>query len=117
MIDARAVGINRSLKNFLPDLGASFQWMRTGTNFPDYYMATVEVKIPIYYARKQRYALEESYSRLSEAKQNYRSAQQGAVYQAKEQYLAIKSSERILSLYKTTLLPEAQFTVDSAASA
>ncbi len=43
-------------------------------------MATVEVKIPIYYARKQRYALEESYSRLNEAKQNYRAAQQQAIY-------------------------------------
>ena len=80
-------------------------------------MATVEVKIPIYYARKQRYALEESYSRLNEAKQNYRSAQQQAVYQVKDQYLAIQSSERILNLYKTTLLPQAQLTVDSAASA
>jgi cobalt-zinc-cadmium efflux system outer membrane protein len=117
MVDARAVGINRSLKDFRPDFGVNLQWQHTGGNFPDYYMATVEVKIPIYYARKQRYALEESYSRLNEAKQNYRSAQQGAVYQVKEQYLAIQSSERILNLYKTTLLPQAQLTVDSAASA
>jgi cobalt-zinc-cadmium efflux system outer membrane protein len=117
MVDARAVGINRSLKDFRPDFGVNLQWQHTGGNFPDYYMTTVEVKIPIYYARKQRYALEESYSRLNEAKQNYRSAQQGAVYQVKEQYLAIKSSERILNLYKTTLLPQAQLTVDSAASA
>ena len=79
MVDARAVGINRSLKDFRPDFGVNLQWQHTGGNFPDYYMATVEVKIPIYYARKQRYALEESYSRLNEAKQNYRSAQQQAV--------------------------------------
>jgi outer membrane protein, heavy metal efflux system len=117
MVDARAVGINRSLKDFRPDFGASFQWMRTGTNFPDYYMATVEVKIPIYYARKQRYALEESYARLNEAKQNYRTAQQQAIYGVKDQYLSIQSSERILNLYKTTLLPQAQLTVDSSASA
>src|SRR5438046_7458476 len=117
MIDARAVGINRSLKNFLPDLGASFQWMRTGTNFPDYYMASVELKIAIYYARKQRYALEESYSRLNEAKQNYRATQQQAIYQVKDQYLSIQSSDRILKLYKTTLLPQAQLTVDSSVSA
>jgi len=45
-------------------------------NFPDYYMATLEVKIPIYYAHKQRYALEESYSKLREATQNYQAAQQ-----------------------------------------
>jgi outer membrane protein, heavy metal efflux system len=117
MVDARAVGINRSLKDFRPDFGVNLQWQRTGSNFPDYYMATVEVKIPIYYARKQRYALEESYWRLNEAKQNYRAAQQQAIYQVKDQYLAIQSSERILNLYKTTLLPQAQLTVDSATSA
>lgn len=117
MIDARAVGINRSLKDFRPDFGLSFQWQHTGGNFPDYYAATVEVKIPIYYARKQRYALEESYSRLNEAKQDYRAAQQQAVYSAKDQYLAIQSSERILNLYKTTLIPQASLTVDSSASA
>ena len=52
MVDARAVGINRSLKDFRPDFGVNLQWQHTGSNFPDYYMATVEVKIPIYYARK-----------------------------------------------------------------
>ena len=117
MVDASAVGINRSLKDFRPDFGVDLQWEHTGSNFPDYYMAAVHVKIPIYYARKQRYALEESHSRLAEAKQNYRSAQQQAIFQAKDQYLAIQSSERILQLYRTTLLPQAQLTVDSATAA
>src|SRR5712691_9144713 len=117
MIDARAVGINRSLKDFRPDFGVNLQWQHTGGNFRDYYMASVEVKIPIYYARKQRYALEESQSRLSEAKQNYRVAQQQVIYQVKDQYLAIQSSERILNLYKTTLIPQASLTVDSSVSA
>src|SRR5438445_8374868 len=76
MVDARAVGINRSLKDFRPDFGVNLQWLHTGSNFPDYYMATVEVKIPIYYGRKQRYAVEESYSRLNEARQRYDVARQ-----------------------------------------
>jgi outer membrane protein, heavy metal efflux system len=117
MVDANAVQINRSLKDFRPDFGVDLQWQHTGGNFPDYYMATVHVKIPIYYARKQRYALEESYARLAEAKQSYRSTQQQAIFQVKDQYLSIQSSERILKLYKTTLLPQAQLTVDSATAA
>ncbi len=117
MVDARAVGINRSLKDFRPDFGLNLEWDHTGGNFPEHYMATVEVKIPIYYARKQRYALEESYSKLREAKQNYQAAQQQSIYQVKDQYLSIQSSERILNLYKTTLIPQAQLTVDSSASA
>ena len=117
LIDARAVGVNRSLKDFRPDFGVNFQWQHTGGNFPDYYMASVEVKIPIYFARKQRYALEESHSRLDEAKQNFRVAQQQSIYQVKDEYLAIQSSQRILNLYKTTLIPQASLTVDSSASA
>jgi cobalt-zinc-cadmium efflux system outer membrane protein len=117
LVDARAVGINRSLKDFRPDFGVALQWQHTGSNFPDYYMATVNVKIPIYYGRKQRYALEESYSHLNEAKQNYQAAQQQAIYQVKDQYLSIQSSERILNLYKTTLMPQASLTVDSSVSA
>ena len=117
MVDARAVGVNRSLKDFRPDFGVNLQWEHTGSNFPDYYMAMVSVKIPIYYSRKQRYALEEAHSRLNEAKQNYRASEQQAIYQVKDQYLSIQSSERILKLYTTTLLPQAQLTVDSSASA
>jgi cobalt-zinc-cadmium efflux system outer membrane protein len=117
LIDARAVGIQRSVKDFRPDFGVSLQWLHTGSSFPDYYMAGVEVKIPIYYARKQRYALEESTSRLQEAKQNLDSARQQAAFLVKDQYLAIQSSERILKLFDTTLRPQAQLTVDSAVSA
>src|SRR6266849_5538156 len=117
MVDARAVSINRSLKDFRPDFGVNLEWDHTGGNFPEHYNATVEVKIPIYFARKQRYALEESYSHLNEAKQNYRATRAQALYKVKEQFLAIQSSDRILNLYKTTLLPQAQLTVDSATSA
>src|SRR5258706_5284897 len=49
LVDARAVGINRSLKDFRPDFGVALQWQHTGSNFPDHYMATVNVKITIYY--------------------------------------------------------------------
>src|SRR6266852_6114995 len=117
MVDARAVGINRSLKDFRPDFGVNLQWQHTGSNFQDYYMGTVEMKIPIYYARKQRYALEESYSKLREAKQNYQAAQQQSIYRVKDQYLSIQSSERIMNLSTTTLIPQAQLTVDSSTSA
>lgn len=39
------------------------------------------------------------------------------MYGVKDQFLTIQSSERILKLYKTTLLPQAQLTVDSSTSA
>ena len=117
MVDARATGVNRSRKDFRPDFGVNFQWEHTGSPFRDYYMASAAVKIPIYYGRKQRYALEQSVSRLEEAKQNYQAARQQSIFNVKDQFLAIVSSERIINLYKTTLIPQGSLTVDSAASA
>ncbi|MDQ6701304.1 MAG: TolC family protein [Acidobacteriota bacterium] len=117
MVDARAAGVNRSRKDFRPDFGVNFQWEHTGSPFRDYYMASAAVKIPLYYGRKQRYALEQSVSRLEEAKQNYQAARQQSIFNVKDQFLAIQSSERIIKLYKTTLISQGSLTVDSAASA
>lgn len=117
MLDARAVGIDKSLKAFRPDFGVNVQWQHTGSNFPDYYMATVGVKIPIYYARNQRFALEEAHSRVNEAKANYRATAQQVQFGIKNQFLAIQSSERILKLYKTTLTPQAELIVESSTAA
>ncbi len=117
VVDARTVGVRRSRKDFRPDFGVNLQWQHTGAPFPDYYMASVEVKIPVYYRRQQRYALEESYARLQEAKQNYEAARQSAIYEIKEKYLAIQTSERVLNLYRSTLIPQASLAVESATSA
>src|SRR5882762_6722031 len=77
----------------------------------------MDVVIVYRLAHNFRDAVEESDINLTEPKQNYQAAQQQSIYQVKDQYLSIQSSERILNLYKTTLIPQAQLTVDSSASA
>ena len=37
--------------------------------FPDYYMATAEVRLPVFFWRKQRFAAEEASSRLAESRE------------------------------------------------
>ena len=117
LIDSRAVGVERSKKDYRPDFAVGFQWQHTGSNFPDYYMATAEVKLPLYFWRKQRYGAEEAESRLREAKETYRSTRQEIAYMVKEQYLAAKSSERLLSLYESGTIPQATLALDSTTSA
>jgi len=80
-------------------------------------MATAEVKLPLYFWRKQRYGAEEAESRLREAKETYRSTRQEIAYMVKEQYLAAKSSERLLSLYESGTIPQATLALDSTTSA
>ena len=117
LIDSRAVGVERSKKDYRPDFGVSVQWQHTGSNFPDYYMATAEVKLPLYFWRKQRLGAEEAQSKLREAKETYRSTRQEAAFLVKEQFLAARSSERLLDLYKSGTIPQATLALDSTTSA
>jgi outer membrane protein TolC len=113
LIESRAVGVDRSKKDHRPDFNFAFQWEHTGSRYPDYYMATAEVKVPVYFRRKQRYGSEEALANLNEARENYRSAQQEATFFVKDQYLIAKTSERVLSLYKSGTIPQATISLES----
>ncbi len=114
LVDTRAVGINRARKEYLPDFNFDFRWEKTGSRFPDYYMATAEVKIPLYFWRKQRYGVEEAVSRLHEAREDYRETRQELVFTANDQYLLAKTSERVLALYEAGVIPQSSLSLESA---
>jgi cobalt-zinc-cadmium efflux system outer membrane protein len=114
LVDSRAVGVNRSQKEYRPDFNFGFQWQHTGSLYPDYYMATAEVKIPLYSWRKQRYGSEEAQARLQESRQNYQSTKQEALFLAKDQFLIAKTSERILALYESGINPQATLSLESS---
>src|SRR3989442_4677950 len=44
MVQSRAVGIDRARREYRPDFSFGVQWQKTGAQFPDYYMATAEIK-------------------------------------------------------------------------
>ena len=117
IVDTRAVSIERSKKDYRPDFGVNFQWQHTGSNFPDYYMATAEVTLPVYFWRKQRLAVEEAQARLREAREDYRSTRQQTVFLVKDQYLVAKTSERLLDLYQSGTIPQATLALESTTSA
>lgn len=114
LVDSRAVGINRARKDYLPDFNFDFRWERTGSHLPDYYMATAEVKIPVYFWRKQRYAVEEAVSRLHESRENYGETRQELIFTANDQYLMAKTSERVLALYEAGVIPQSSLSLESA---
>ena len=114
MLESRAVGIERSKKEYHPDFAFNFQWLKTGAPFRDYYMATAEVKLPVYFWRKQRLGVEEAAARFQEARQSYVSARQDLVFMVKDLYLTARTSERLLALYQSGIIPQASLSLESA---
>jgi outer membrane protein TolC len=114
MLDGRAVGVERSRKEYLPDFAFNFQWQKTGAPFRDYYVATAEMKLPLYFWRKQRLGAEEATARFQEARQNYAATRQELVFALKDLYLTARTSERLLALYQSGVIPQASLSLESA---
>lgn len=114
MIDGRAVAIERSKRDYRPDFAVSAQWLKNGAPFRDYYMLAAEVKVPLYFWRKQRLGVEESVARFREAREDYLSDRQELVFQAKDLYLTAKTSERLLALYREGIIPQSALSLESA---
>jgi outer membrane protein TolC len=116
MVQSRAVGIDRARKEYKPDFNVGFQWQHTAAQFRDYYMATAEIKLPLYFARKQRLGVEEAQARLSEARENYQAARQDLVFAAKDKYFTAMTSEKLLALFQSGIIPQSSTALESALS-
>ena len=113
-LDSRAVGIERAKREYRPDFNFSFQWQKTAAIFPDYYMAVAEVKLPVFFWRKQRFGAEEAAARLAESRENYQATQQQLIFEARDNFFQIRSSERLLDLYRSGIIPQASLALESA---
>ena len=115
-VDRDALAVDLSRKNYFPDMRARFEWQHTGSLFRDYYVAAFEAKVPLYFWRKQRLGVEEASVRLIETRQAYRAATQELLFQTKDHFLQARASDRLISLYKTAIIPQATLTLESAIS-
>jgi outer membrane protein TolC len=114
MLDSNAFALNLARKEYLPDFGASFQYQKTGSLFPDYYMATFEVKVPLYFWRKQRLGVEEAATKLAQMRHEYQMTSQEITFGVKDQFLMARTSERLLTLYEQGVIPQSAASLESA---
>ncbi len=116
MVQSRAVGIDRARREYRPDFNFSFQFQKTGPAFHDYYMAMAEIKLPVYFSRKQRLGVEEAEARFQEARQNYQASRQDLVFEAKDKYFTAMTSEKLLALFQSGIIPQSSLALESALS-
>ncbi|HEX3036217.1 MAG TPA: TolC family protein [Thermodesulfobacteriota bacterium] len=74
------------------------------------------VKVPLYFWRKQRFGVEEAVKELQAAKGDYANTKQDLLFNIKDKYLAAKTSENLLKLYKEGIIPQSRLSLESALS-
>lgn len=94
--------------DYIPDFSLAYMYQKTGPHMRDYYMLTLGAKIPLYFWRKQKPAVEQAVLEKEAASQAMRAARLGADSGASREQIAIRTADRIITLYRDGLIPQSE---------
>lgn len=115
MIQSAELASNLARKEYYPDFGLAGGYYYMGS-MPDMFEFRVDVKLPLYFWRKQRAGLAERASLLSQARRMREGTGQTLRFRIKDDYLMADASYRLLNLYATTVIPQATLALESSLS-
>jgi outer membrane protein TolC len=115
IIDSRQLGVQMARKEYYPDFDIMAGYYNQGS-LKDMWEMKVQVNVPIYFWRKQRYGLEESTLRVVEAQRAYRSTEQMLAFRIQDRFQVADASRKLMDLYAKRIVPQSQFALESSLS-
>ncbi len=108
------ISLKLAQEDYIPDFNVGYTYQKTGPGFRDYYMLSLGAKIPLYFWRKQKPAVEQAALERESAKERLRASKLDAAGEIDRDWISLKTQERVMSLYRDGLLPQARATFESA---
>ena len=99
-----------------PDFGVGWDYQQR-PGMPEMFGLRFTVSIPIFYKNKQKQMAVEAASERAAAEQQREAIRTGLLFQVKEQYMAARASDELLTLYTKALVPQSTLTLEAALAA
>ncbi|MGO9227772.1 MAG: TolC family protein [Bryobacteraceae bacterium] len=99
-------------KDYAPDYTVSGGYFNQG-GMPPMWQARVDFKLPAYFWRKQRAAVNEQEANASQARHEYAATLVEIEAGIREQYSAAEASRKLVDLYEKSVIPEARLAYES----
>jgi outer membrane protein TolC len=117
-LEARsAAALKLAHQGYWPDFTVGYSYEKTGPGIRDYYLLNLSAKIPLYFWRKQTPAIEQAALEAEAAHEQARATQLQVSSDAQGGLVAMRSAERIMSIYRDGLIPQAETSQASAMAA
>lgn len=101
-------------EGYIPDFSIAYMYQKTGARFPDYYTATLGIKVPLYFWRRQTPAINQAALEKESSRAQTFATKLSIVSQVQNQWIAIQTSQRVMKIYRDGLIPQAEATLKSA---
>jgi outer membrane protein TolC len=101
-------------REYFPDFELSALGLRNETMQRDGYQVMLGVRVPLYYATKQRYGVKEAVARREAALQDWWTVKQALSAQVQDNLARAQRAEELAKLLADALIPQARLTLASA---
>jgi len=112
-IEGAQYAIQLAKKEFYPDFSVGFTYVNRPA-MPEMYGISVAIKLPVFYAQKQRPALTEATASFEAEKRSLENTTTLLMFKIRDKYLAQTTAKRLMSLYSTTIVPQSSLSLESA---
>jgi outer membrane protein, heavy metal efflux system len=113
VIDGRQLNVQSAQKAYYPDFDIMSGYYNQGAMKPMWEFK-VQLNIPIYFGKKQRYGLEEAGATLAEAQRTYRNEQQWLLFRVRDRYVAAEAALKLMNLYSQQVVPQSELALQSS---
>ena len=113
VIDGRQLNVQSAQKAYYPDFDVMSGYYNQGAMKPMWEFK-VQINIPLYFGKKQRYGLEEAGATLTEAQRRYRNEQQWLLFRIRDRYLAAEAAQKLMNLYSQQVVPQSELALQSS---
>src|ERR1035438_5632439 len=115
MIEQSELAVNVARKEYYPDVTLNAGYYNMGS-MPPMYEVRADLKVPIYFWRKQRAGVNEKVSTESQARRTYEATDQALRYRIQDDFLMAQASARLMKLYTQTVVPQGNLALESSLS-
>jgi len=116
-VQGHSLQVELAKKDFYPDFNVQYLYQHTAAPFPERYMLSVGIKIPIYRSRRQRPEVAEAAEQLNSSRRAYEAQVQQTYFEVRDQYLVADSDSKVLRIYREGLIPQATATFHAGLAA
>jgi outer membrane protein TolC len=108
MAESAQARIQMAEKEYYPDFALTGSFFKRSGPFQDMWSLATTINIPLYYRTKQRQAVYEAKSSLSEAVHELEETRLMLSSNLRDNYSMVRSSEKLMGLYRDALIPKTQ---------
>ncbi len=118
-IEMNKADLASAKREYFPDLMIRFTYKNMTQTTPNYWAAMAGISIPLAPWSSGRYTskVEENKLNVKKAEDDYQSMENMTLYEVQDALVKVQSNQNLASLYKNTVIPQAEQTLESTISA